>query len=331
MDSRGQHSHPHSHGGSGEVHAHPHDSNDPAHAHGHDAAGVEQRTVATYSTTGAATTSPVSRRDFSNRTTVAGMFHDRDAAEQAINALQGVGFPGDRIGVAMRDRTAQGELVEDTGTSAAEGAVTGAVGGGMLGGIVGLLVGIGALAIPGIGPVVAGGALATAFGIGGGTAVAGAGIGAAAGGVLGALVGMGIPEEEARHFESGFRAGGTLVTVNAGDRVMDALAVLERYGADTGAGRREIDGSGAVDPRPADRVNDRDAAEPGVATGVGTVGGAVAGAAAGSAVAGPVGTVVGGVAGAAAGAGAGAAVDNATGNDAEWTTDASGRRVRRTL
>ena len=66
----------------------------------------------------------------------------------------------------MRDRTAQGELVEGTGTRAAEGATTGALGG-LLGGLIGFLLGIGALAIPGIGPVVAGGALATAFGLGG--------------------------------------------------------------------------------------------------------------------------------------------------------------------
>ena len=113
------------------------------------------------------------------------------------------------------------------------------LGGGLLGGLVGLLVGVGALAIPGIGQVVAGGAggaLATAFGLGGGTAVAGAGIGAVAGGLVGALVGLGIPEAEARYFEAGFRAGGVLVTVNAGPRAGEALAVLERHGADTGAG-----------------------------------------------------------------------------------------------
>jgi hypothetical protein len=109
------------------------------------------------------------------------------------------------------------------------------VGGGLLGGALGLLVGLGALAIPGIGPVLAGGALATAFGLGGGTAVAGAGIGAAAGGVLGALVGLGIPEHEAKHFEAGFQAGGVLVTVNGGERALDALTILEHHGADTGA------------------------------------------------------------------------------------------------
>src|SRR5918994_1312454 len=165
----------------------------------------------------------VSRYDYGDyyrgRAVVAAAFEDRADAERAIGALRDAGFPGDRIGVALRDRTAQGARVEETGatgTKAAEGAATGAVGGGLLGGLVGFLVGLGALALPGIGPVVAGGALATAFGLAGGTAVAGAGIGAAAGGLVGALVGMGIPEEEARYFETGFRGGRTLVTVEAG-------------------------------------------------------------------------------------------------------------------
>jgi hypothetical protein len=96
------------------------------------------------------------------------------------------------------------------------------------------LIGIGALVIPGLGPVVAGGVLATAFGVVGGTAVAGAGIGAAAGGFLGALAGLGIPESEARYFESGFRAGRVLVTVEAGARVLEVMAILDRYGANTG-------------------------------------------------------------------------------------------------
>ena len=135
-----------------------------------------------------------SARDMTGRTTVAGMFHDRAHAEMAINELRDAGFSADTVGVAMRDRTAQNELIEDTGSKAAEGATTGALGGGLLGGVVGFLVGVGALAIPGIGPVVAGGMLASALGIAGGTAAAGAGIGAAAGGLVGALVGLGIPE-----------------------------------------------------------------------------------------------------------------------------------------
>ena len=170
------------------------------------------------------------------RTVVAGLFTDREAAVAAIDDLKAAGFAPDDVGIAMRDKGQQGDLAEETGAKAAGGAAAGAVGGGLVGGALGLLVGLGALAIPGIGPVIAGGALATAFGLGGGTAVAGAGIGAAAGGLVGALVGMGIPEAEAKHFEEGFQAGGVLVTVNGGDRAADALAVLERHGADTGGG-----------------------------------------------------------------------------------------------
>lgn len=184
-------------------------------------------------------------RDLTGRSTVAGLFRDRDDAEQAINELKDAGFRPEDVGVAMRDPTAQGELAEDTGTKAAQGATSGALGGGLLGGIVGFLVGIGALAIPGVGPVVAGGMLASALGLGGGTALAGAGIGAAAGGIVGALVGLGIPEDEAKHFESGVREGSVLVTVRAGARAMEAMAILERSGADTGPGSIGAGAAGA--------------------------------------------------------------------------------------
>jgi hypothetical protein len=174
-------------------------------------------------------------RNVAERRTVAGLFPDRDRAGQAIDALKAAGFTGDHIGVALRDRTAQGVLLEEAGTQGAEeAAATGALGGGLLGGLAGLLIGIGALVIPGLGPIVAGGMLATAFGVAGGTAVAGAGIGAAAGGLLGALAGLGMPESEARYFETGFRAGGVLVTVEAGARMLEAMAILDRHGADTG-------------------------------------------------------------------------------------------------
>jgi hypothetical protein len=167
--------------------------------------------------------------------TVAGLFPDRARAEEAIDALKAAGFTEDQLGLALRDRTAQGVLLEDDEVQVAEETATaGALGGGLVGGLTGLLIGIGALVIPGLGPVVAGGVLATAFGVAGGTAVAGAGLGAAAGGILGALVGLGIPESEARYFETGFRAGGVLVTVRAGARILEAMAILDRYGADTG-------------------------------------------------------------------------------------------------
>ena len=177
-------------------------------------------------------------RDLTGRKTVAGLFFDRRSAERAIEDLKQAGFTADQIGMVMRnDVEARGASEPHKETHAAEGAVTGALGGGLLGGVAGYLVAVGALTIPGIGPVLAGGALVEALGIVGGTAAVAAGIGAAAGGLVGVLVGMGIPEDEARHFERGFGSEQALVTVKAGDRVMEALAILEVNDADTGLGR----------------------------------------------------------------------------------------------
>src|SRR5688572_17916038 len=164
--------------------------------------------------------------------TVVGLFKNQVDAERAIQRLKQAGFSETQIGVAMRDRGQQKELIEGTGTQAAEGAATGAIGGGVLGGVIGLLAGVGALAIPGLGPIVAGGALASTL--------AGAGIGAAAGGLLGALMGMGIPEEEARYYERGLQEGGILLTVDAGARAAEAEQILSGAGADFGRGRATV-------------------------------------------------------------------------------------------
>jgi uncharacterized protein (TIGR02271 family) len=158
--------------------------------------------------------------------TVVGLFDDATRAERAIRDLKAAGFTDSQIGVLMQDRTKERRLAEDTGTKAGESAAAGAIGGGALGGVVGLLAGIGALVIPGIGPIVAGGALASTL--------AGAGIGAAAGGIIGALIGMGIPEDEARYYERGLREGGILVTVDAGPRAAEARQMLLNAGADFG-------------------------------------------------------------------------------------------------
>jgi len=90
-------------------------------------------------------------------------------------------------------------------------------------GIGGLIAAAASLLIPGFGPVVAGGILATVLG--------GAAVGAAAGGILGALMGLGVPEEEARFYEGEFNEGRILVTVKAGDRYSEARDVLLRNGA----------------------------------------------------------------------------------------------------
>src|SRR4051812_49636081 len=182
--------------------------------------------------------------------TVVGLFHDQPDAERAIERLKQAGFSEKQIGVALRDRDRQNELIEGTGTQAAEGAATGALGGGVLGGVIGLLAGVGALAIPGVGPIIAGGTLASTL--------AGAGIGGAAGGLIGALAGMGVPEEDARHFDQGFQAGGTLVTVDAGGRAGEARECLYESGGDLGSMGRGMTESSATSADAAARVQLRE-------------------------------------------------------------------------
>jgi Heat induced stress protein YflT len=156
--------------------------------------------------------------------TVVVLFRDQPQAELAIRELKQEGFTDGQIGVLMQDRAKQEQLADSTGSTVSEAAKTGAIGGGLAGGVLGLLAGVGALAIPGVGPIIAGGALASTL--------AGAGIGAAAGGLIGALVGLGVPEEDAKYFEQGVRAGGILVTVDAGPRTREARQILTELGAE---------------------------------------------------------------------------------------------------
>src|SRR3954452_22219611 len=101
--------------------------------------------------------------------TVVGLFDTSAEAQSAIQQLRASGIPSENISLAMQDKNQATAVAEDTGVGT--GVATGAVGGGILGGLAGLLVGIGALAIPGIGPIIAAGPLAATL--------LGAGIGAA--------------------------------------------------------------------------------------------------------------------------------------------------------
>lgn len=153
--------------------------------------------------------------------TVVALFDDVNTAQQALEELLRSGFDRNDVSVVRTNQT--GEYTSGTTTDAdTSGAAAGAGIGAALGGIAGLVIGLGVLAIPGIGPIVAAGPLATTL--------AGAGIGAAAGGIIGALTDAGIPEEEAGYYAEGIRRGGTLLTVRADDsQVNRARDILNRY------------------------------------------------------------------------------------------------------
>ena len=123
------------------------------------------------------------------------------------------------IGTARQSRV---DRDHDGRDDRAEGAAAGAGIGATLGGVAGLLAGLGMLAIPGIGPVVAAGWLAST------AAVAAAG--GTAGGLIGALTQAGHEENEARTYAEGVQHGGTLVTVRVDDsRAATAEAIMQRY------------------------------------------------------------------------------------------------------
>ena len=161
-----------------------------------------------------------------------GVFSSRHDAEHALNELHSSGFPMHKVSIIARDADKKGDIAgvdvsDNVGNKADEGAATGAVTGGILGGATGLLVGLGALAIPGVGPVILAGEIATALA----TTLAGSAIGAAAGGLLGALLGLGIPEEQARVYNERVSKGDYLVIVD-GDQneIARAEAILTDRG-----------------------------------------------------------------------------------------------------
>jgi uncharacterized protein (TIGR02271 family) len=157
--------------------------------------------------------------------TIVGLFDDASEARSVVTELTQMGVTRDHISLmANRDATATAPTDETVTESAGSDALTGAGIGAMLGGVGGLLVGLAVLPIPGLGPIIAAGPIATTL--------AGMGIGAAAGGVVGALVNVGVPEEHAAHYAEAVRRGGTLVTVEADEEQAQRVAdVMNRHHA----------------------------------------------------------------------------------------------------
>ncbi|HVV70097.1 MAG TPA: DUF3341 domain-containing protein [Verrucomicrobiae bacterium] len=151
---------------------------------------------------------------------------DQIQATQIVEDLKVSGFSNNDISVLLPDKSTTREFAHEKGTKAPEGALTGAGTGGVLGGVLGWLVGIGALAIPGLGPFIAAGPIMAALG--------GAAVGATAGGVVGTLVGMGIPEFQAKRYETRLREGRILMSVHSenSDQTKLAKEIFERAGAE---------------------------------------------------------------------------------------------------
>lgn len=156
---------------------------------------------------------------------VFGIFADRTELEKVVDVLKRDGFRNSDISVLMQNKGETRDFAHEKHTKAPEGTAAGAATGLLGGGILGWLAGAGVLAIPGIGPFVAAGPIMAA--------VAGAGIGGAVGGIAGGLIGLGIPEYEAKRYESFVKNGGILISVHVDDSEWSSKAkdILERGGA----------------------------------------------------------------------------------------------------
>lgn len=172
--------------------------------------------------------------------------NSEEHAQRIVDKLQRAGFDTDEISFLMSDKEERYELKQKIGgvkiyekdkdptkgtlghekhTKAPEGGITGGVAGGVIGGSIGLLAGIGSLALPGLGMFIVAGPLVAAL--------SGSAVGGALGLLVGALIGLGLPEYEAKKYESMIKKGHVLLCVHTYDTNQLDLAeeILQKEGA----------------------------------------------------------------------------------------------------
>lgn len=160
--------------------------------------------------------------------TIMGLFESREAAKHAIDELCRAGFRESDMSLLMRGHHEMlGVESQDSGVVAERdlnhGGVLGVVSGGLVGGLAGLALAFSAFVIPGLGPVLAAGPLATVF--------VGGAVGMATGGVVGSLIDRGASEEDAHTYQAGLERGGVILMIDAPDgREAEADSILQRSG-----------------------------------------------------------------------------------------------------
>lgn len=151
--------------------------------------------------------------------TVIGTFDSRDGAERAIKALKSKGFEKDISVLAKHDKAGGDTDKYNARFTGGDSVTDGAGTGGVIGGLAGLAAGMGALAIPGLGPLLAAGPIAGLLS------------GAATGGIAGGLADYGIPSERGRFFEDRVKQGRVLVSLRCDDtRAGEASGIMNANG-----------------------------------------------------------------------------------------------------
>lgn len=148
-------------------------------------------------------------------TLISAVFDNRSEAEAAVTQLRSAGISDSDISVIAQQDGDKAVTTDGSGEEVAKDVIgTTALGAG-----VGTLLGIAALAIPGVGPLVAAGAIASAAIPG--AALTGAAIGAAAGGITGLLKDHGVSDDDATYYENSINDGGVFVSVDTANGTVD--------------------------------------------------------------------------------------------------------------
>jgi uncharacterized membrane protein len=160
---------------------------------------------------------------------VSAVFDNNQEAERAFSELRSAGFDESSISIIGQAGARSGEDIGDDGDDDVNksGALKGALGGAAAG----TLLGVAALAIPGVGPLAAAGAIA-ASAIPEAAAI-GAAVGATAGGVAGLLSKEGVSDDDAKYYEERLHNGGTVIAVHgseSGASLEEAREILFRNG-----------------------------------------------------------------------------------------------------
>jgi uncharacterized membrane protein len=172
---------------------------------------------------------------------VTAVFDDQTHADRAIAELRRRGIPDAEMSVVSRRQddvdVTERPADDKTGERMGKGALAGAG--------VGTLFGLAALAIPGVGPFITAGVLASALGATAGAVASGAIVGATSGALAGAFAKAGYSRDEAEFYGSAVERGGILVAVESDDvsteRLRSELTRLggRTYGIDQATGRAE--------------------------------------------------------------------------------------------
>jgi hypothetical protein len=161
-------------------------------------------------------------RETKDMKTVTGIFPTMLEAHNVMRELEGIGVPEDALSIVAGNESDRHKEYLEKAQKASESTAAAAASGASFGGGMGIVATLVALSIPGVGPFIAAGAMATVL--------AGLGIGAVGGGLISAFHHMGISHEEAPLYEEAVRRGSIMLIAKVDDTAEPQVTDLMRRG-----------------------------------------------------------------------------------------------------